>query len=162
VTPPGRRERALWLRPALFAVFAASLPLAWREASPTSCSGTPLGPTATEHGWHLLFHELEPALIVAFLVVCALVLTFVVARARVVVQIIGHLVAAVASAMLFFVGLFAATFSLFTPIRLREGAYFGLTALALAAVEALTRAGLAFARWLHERATQVDADDGVP
>jgi hypothetical protein len=63
----------------------------------------------------------------------------------------AHLVAAVASTMLTLLALFAATFSLFSPVRLRFAAYVGITALALSALEALTRAGLAFARWLPTR-----------
>jgi len=162
VTPGARSERALWLRPALFAVFLASLPLGWRESAPTSCDGTPLGPKVSESGWHLLTLEPGTTLVIAFLIASALALSFVAARARLVTRIVGHLVAAVACLMLFLLCLFAATFSMFTPVRLREGAYVGLASLALGTVEALSRAGVAFAHWFRERSSKVDRDPEVP
>jgi len=132
-------------------LFALTLPFTGKETTPRGCDGHPLGPGVAETGVQLFTREVEASLVMLVLVAAVLTLGWVADHVGLLGRLAAHLAAAVASTMLSLLALFAATFSLFSPARPRFAAYVGIAALALSAVEALARAGVAFARWLPTR-----------
>lgn len=145
-----RSRRLLWLRPVLFLVFTLSLPFTWSEELHVSCDGQPLAPSTYETGIQLLFREPEGIVLTLVLMGVPLALFWLATRAGLWLRIVAHVTAALATGSLFVIAHFSATFS-FGRIRVHPAAYIGLTALALAAIEALSRALLEFAEWLKAR-----------
>ena len=134
-------RRAPWLRVVLIAGFLLSLPLQWIEETPSGCGARP-GPPVVKTGWELVTRDSKAMGMIAFLMICGLAL-LALSRARRAgsgTRLAAHVVATATGALLFVLVHFAATFTLFARLKLLPGALVGLCCLALATVEALTRA----------------------
>ena len=156
-------RRALWLRPALFALFALSLPFTWTEETPRGCDGRITGAAELESGYQVLFEEPKTVgLFVALAAVCV-VLGLLTPRVRAWLRVVAHAVAALAAWTLFAAAHFAATFTLVSEIRLRLAGLLGLGALAAVCLDALARALCELVHllrtWLAQRRRSTASDE---
>ncbi len=147
--PAPASVRRLWIRPLLFAVAAATLPLNWVEEQGTCAAQS--APPEVKTGAQLLLADLTGAVVLIALVLASLVLLFTAARLTRGWRIFTHLAASVANAMVLFIAWFAATFTLFAHIRLRPPMLVAAAALAATLVESMWRMTLDLYAALKER-----------
>jgi len=146
----------------LFAGFLLSLPLLWTEEVSSGCGAVPPGAPLIRSGWTIVSRDPQALILVGTLLVSALVLAVLARDARTGVRVAAHAVASLATALLFFMVQFAATFTLFTRIRILPGAWLGLGCLALALLEALVRTFGELLQLVRERRAKRTAPSPTP
>ncbi|MBK7580012.1 MAG: hypothetical protein IPI67_07365 [Myxococcales bacterium] len=144
-------RRAPGLRVVLFLIFAASLPFTWTEETEKGCSGGAAGAPVLRTGWEHLSHSFEAFAWVLLFALSPIALIFLIRQSRTWVRLLAHVIAAFSSALLFGLAHFAATFTLFSHIRLFPPALIGLGAAAAAALEAAARALGELGQLIRER-----------